>query len=129
VGLLDDGVAQDNFFKPLNGGYAVWGPNKGHIFLCELCQGFGNVGETLDEGSLVAKNTEHAPDLFYSGQLFRPGGQSVAFSRVNTNGAITDDNAQIVDRGPFKFALGGFQKETLLLQEVKDVMDYSSVEG
>jgi hypothetical protein len=129
VGLLDDGVAQDNFFKPLNGDCAVWAPNKGCIFLCELCQGLGNVGETLDEGSLVAKNPKHATDLLNSGQLFWPGGQPITFCWVDTNCTITDNNAQIVDRGLFKFALRGFQKETLFLQEVKDIMDYSSVEG
>jgi hypothetical protein len=107
MGLLDDGVAQDKFFEPLNGSGAAWGPNKGRILLYELCQGFGNICETLDEGSLVAKNTEHATDLFYGGQLFWPGGQSIIFGQVDTNGTITDDDAQVVNRGLFEFALGG----------------------
>jgi hypothetical protein len=67
VGLLEDWVTQDNFFELLNGGGTVWGPNKGRIFLCELGQGFGNVGEALDERTLIAKYTERATNLFNSG--------------------------------------------------------------
>jgi hypothetical protein len=93
VGLLDDEIAQDNFLESPNCGSAVWGPNEGCVLLCELGQGLGNVGEALDEGSLVTKNAKCATDLFYCGKLFQPSGQSVSFRWVDADGTIADDDA------------------------------------
>jgi hypothetical protein len=93
VGLLDDRIAEDNFLESLNGGGAARGPHKGGILFHELHQGFSNVGKPMDERSLVAENSEHTADLFYSSQLFWPGGQPVTFGWVNTNHAITDNDA------------------------------------
>jgi hypothetical protein len=68
-------------------------------------------------------------NLFYGGQLFQPGGQPIALGWVDANRAVTNDDAQVVDRRSFKFTFGGLQKETLSLQKVKDVVYYLSVEG
>jgi hypothetical protein len=56
VGLLEDWVTQNDLFEPLNGSCAAGSPGEGYILLCELGQGFGNVGEATDKWSLVAKD-------------------------------------------------------------------------
>jgi hypothetical protein len=55
VGLLEDGVTQNNLFELLNGSCAVGSPGEGDILLGKLSQGFGNIGETPDERSLVTE--------------------------------------------------------------------------
>jgi hypothetical protein len=97
MGLLDNRIAQDNFLESLDGGSAARGPHKGSILLHELHQWFSNVGEPTDKWALVAKNTKRTTDLLDGGQLFRPGGQSVAFGWINTNGAVTDNDAQVLN--------------------------------
>jgi hypothetical protein len=74
VGLLEDWVTQDNLFEVLNGGCTAWGPGEGCILFCEFSERFGNIGETSDEGSLVAKDTKCAVDLLDGGKLVRPSG-------------------------------------------------------
>jgi hypothetical protein len=93
VGLLEDWVTQDDLLELLNGCGTAGSPGEGYILLCELGQGFGNVSEAPDKWSLVAENTECAMNLFHSGQLFQPGGQSVALCWVDTDCAITDNDA------------------------------------
>jgi hypothetical protein len=92
VGLLEDGVTQNNLFELLDGCCTVGGPDKGYILLCQFCQGFRNVGEIVDKGSLIAKDAECASNLFDSSKLFGPSGQAVPFRWVDANGAITDNN-------------------------------------
>jgi hypothetical protein len=105
VWLLKNGVTQDNFFELFDSGCAVWGPDKGCVLLCQFCERFGDISESSDKGVLVAKDAESAVDLFYCGQLLWPSGQAVTFCGVNADGAITDNDAQIIDRSAFEFAL------------------------
>jgi hypothetical protein len=93
VGLLENGVTQHDCFEPLNGSCAGQGPNKRGVLFYEHCQRFGNVGKAMDEWSLVAKDTEGAANVFNSGKLFGPGGQTVAFHRIDANCTVTDYNA------------------------------------
>jgi hypothetical protein len=106
VGLLEDWVTQDNLLESLNGGCVAWGPDKGGILLCQLCQRLGDISEASDKGSLIAKDTEHALDLLNGGKLLRPSGQAIAFHQVDADGTVTDDDAQVINRGSFKFTLG-----------------------
>jgi hypothetical protein len=106
VRLLEDWVTQDNLFEFLNGGHAAWGPDEGCVLLCQFCEGFGNISKSSDKGALIAKDAKRAVDLFDCGKLFGPSGQTVMFHGVNADGTVTDNDAQVVDGGAFKFALG-----------------------
>jgi hypothetical protein len=93
VGLLEDWVAQDNLLEPLNGCCTVGSPGEGYILLSEFGQGLGNVGEASDKWLLVTEHTEHTPNLFHSGQLFRPSGQTITLCWIDTDHTITDNDA------------------------------------
>jgi hypothetical protein len=129
VGLLEDGITQDNLLESLYGFGASRGPIEGHILLREFGQRFGNVGKASDKRSLVAEHPKGASDLFHSAKLFGPSGQAVTFRGVDTDGAVADYYAQVLNCGVFEFTLGGFEEETLSLQKVEDVMDNAAMEG
>jgi hypothetical protein len=118
MGLLKDGVTEHDFLEPLDGGSTLWGPDKGFLLLCEFRQWFGDIGETTNKWSLVAGDPKCATDLFDSGQLFQPGGQTITFRWINADSAVTDDYAQIIDRRSFEFTLRGLEEEALCFQEV-----------
>jgi hypothetical protein len=113
----------------LDGGGAMRGPDEGNILLHQFCERFGNIGKPMDKRMLIAKDTKHASDLLNSGKLFWPSGQAITFCGVNANSAVADNNAQVVNRGAFKFALRQFEEETLCFQKIEDVMDDASVKG
>jgi hypothetical protein len=78
---------------------------------------------------LVPKYAQCATHLFHGSQLFRPGGEAVAFCGVDAYCAIADDDPKVVNGGAFELTLGGFQEEALGFQKIEDIMDNLSVEG
>jgi hypothetical protein len=65
VRLLEDGVAEDNFFELLDGGSAMGSPDKWAVLLGEFSERFGNISKTANKGVLVPKDTKCALDLLY----------------------------------------------------------------
>jgi hypothetical protein len=64
VGLLENGIAQDDFLKSLDGSSIARSPQKWSVLLCHFSEGFCNIGKATN---LISKDSKCAADLFDCG--------------------------------------------------------------
>jgi hypothetical protein len=69
VGLLENGIIQDDFLKLLDGGGTARSSQKWSVLLCQFSEGFCNISKAMNKRLLIPEDSKCAVDLFDCGQL------------------------------------------------------------
>jgi hypothetical protein len=93
VGSSQHGITGYYFLERSNSLGAFQRPHKGHVLLGEPLHRLYYVSIPLDEGAIVSKQAQCAPDVMYIVQHFLSCGQAIALGGVDANDSFLDSDS------------------------------------
>ena len=112
-------MSQEALFQLLEGCFAAITPLKLGVFLGQIDERSGEVGIMGDEVAVEVTYAEEGSDVLnlHGGWPFR---DPFELRRVHGNMSWSDDHSEVINFLGIEGALGRFQEETLLSEDVED---------